>query len=55
MAFVYADMAVTLWLGNDCAAYVQNELKDLQNDKHLNLSAGAQTRKAADFLHGFLQ
>ena len=51
-AFLCADLALTPEPGTDHAAYIQNWLKVLKDDKRAIFSAAAHAQKAADFLHG---
>lgn len=50
-AFLCADLGLTPEAGADHAAYIQNWLKVLKNDKRAVFSAAAYAQKAADYLH----
>ena len=52
-AFLCADLGLTPEAGTDHAAYIQNWLKVLKDDKRAIFSAAAHAQRAADFLHGF--
>ena len=50
-AFLAADLAITLEVRGDHAAYIASWLKALRNDTRLIFSAAAHAQRAADFLH----
>jgi antirestriction protein ArdC len=51
-AFLCADLALTPEPGADHAAYIQNWLKVLKEDKRAIFSAAAHAQRAVEFLHG---
>ncbi len=51
-AFLCADLALTPEPGTDHAAYIQNWLKVLRNDKRAIFAAAAHAQRAADYLQG---
>ena len=51
-AFLCADLALTLEIRDDHAAYVGCWLKVLKNDKRAVFTAAGHAQRAADFLHG---
>lgn len=52
-AFLCADLSLTPEPGADHAAYIQNWLKVLKEDKRAIFSAASYAQRAADYLHGF--
>ncbi len=54
-AFLCADLGLAPEPREEHAAYIQNWLKVLKEDKRAIFSAAAHAQRAADFLHGFQQ
>ncbi len=51
-AFLSADLGLTPEIREDHAAYIENWLEVLKNDKRAIFSAAAHAQRATDFLHG---
>lgn len=51
-AFLSADLSLTPTVREDHAAYIQNWLTVLRNDKRAIFTAASHAQRAADFLHG---
>lgn len=52
-AFLCADLALTLEVRDDHAAYIASWLKILKNDKRAVFTAASHAQRAADYLHEF--